>query len=213
MPRIRITPPAVFWPVWKVLFVGSALSGSITLTAWGLKSLALGHQLPMTVFDFLLGCGFLLLLLLNRWTWRLRKKHLLWYDWLLALTGTMYFNGLFLGGAIVSWTSLLNYPWNWVVKGILVAFVILVWAMPLLSYPTAKKLSQIPWALSGSLLPFTGVAGAAGAVIGIYGYRHGQSKLVLGVAGSLFFLLAFLAAASSAQDFWDSRPWAKDGAE
>lgn len=211
MSRVYKKPADVSWPLWKFVLVG--LGGSILwiFIIWVVRvPVAIYHANPrLTISDILLGSVWLLFAFWRRWAWQRGRKYRHWHNWMEGLFASIYITLLPLCGGIAYWNHALNYPWNYVVNGVLVTLFILVWAMPILSYPTAKKLSQIPWSLSGLLIPFAGVAGSGGALFGMYAYRNGQMRLALLVMGSMLFLLAFMIASGGAQYIWERRPWAK----
>lgn len=220
MPRMKsLAFGIVSSPDWKALAVrliaGLYMSGFVAISRWwGRMMFNNSHSFhPFVPSDFLPGIGFLLIAFWSWWTSHPRRKNKRWHEWLILLVFLMYITGLFLWGAISLFNHSLNYPWNQVVNGVVVALFTLVWIMPLLSYPTAKKLSQIPWLLSGPMMGLVGIAGTLGASFGMYGYRHGETKLVFGVMGFLCLFVAFLMAMSGARSIWDSRPWAREGEE
>lgn len=217
--RKSSAPGIVFLPGWKALMIGLSvglgLNGIVVFFVWLGRMLTNNPPgfLPPTVWDIIPGSGFLLIPFWMRWAWQPRRKHARWHQWLATLITTMYINGLLLWAAIGSWNHALNYPWSQVVNGVLSALFILVWTMPIFCYPVAKKLSQIPWILSGPMMGLAGIAGILGASFGMHTHRHGETRLAFVVMGFLISFIVLMISVGGARSLWDSRPWAKEGDE
>jgi len=126
---------------------------------------------------------------------------------------------LVLGTGIRAWNDVIPLPWLWLI--VLPGFYILAWALPVIHPKLSAFLlreqlapeTNIGRGCMGWAIIIAPVAGGLGAVLGMYGSRYGQGKLVSLVGACLFTIVPLAIAQAVSHQFWPKRPWARSEKE
>lgn len=208
-------PPVSSFPVWKTMLYGTVMSLLFTFLIWLFNSLAPMAQgdlvdWSLSMSDIFLGSALLPVAFYSRWAWQPRRKNANWHRFTVNLVSCFYISGLLLLAAIMYWDIILVTPWNLLVNGIFVGAFFLVWVLPAISYPLAKRIEKGHHAFDLIILKWGGpgvviTAGILGGSIGL----HGRDMRLLIVA-ILVPLLAVGLAQYFASYLWRYRPWTEE---
>lgn len=208
-------PRGASWPVWKVILAVLFTSVIFVFLIWLFNSMlrdfkGMGYFHPLTMGEVLLGSGWLPLALWVRWAWSPRRKHAHWHRWLQTSGVFLYLTVLMLLLPVTYWHALLKNPWNWVVNGILVTLFVLAWILPVISYPMAKKLTDMQWKLNFLIYGLVGSGSILGASYGMYAKRNGEEGKAILVVALVSSFLPLFSAQMGSEYLWSRRPWAKE---
>lgn len=220
MPRTLPKPPIASWNIMRAAFLGTGLSILFTFLSWLFSSIAdwardNSFNLTLSIREILAGSAFLPLSMYGYWAWRPKRKYGHWHRWIHSWLGSWYVSFLPLVGGMTYWNVLLDEPRNFLVNTVAIALFGLMWALPALSYPLAKRLLDMQYGLDLKLLKFGAPAalmimvGILGASFGLYGSLDGR---ILALA-FLFPVVSLGLAQYFAASLWPYRPWAKEEEE
>ncbi len=202
----------VSMPIWKVWLLGVLNSILWTFLIWLfnlIPSLYLtGIPRSLSIGDILLGSVWLVMVFSARW----KDKHPRWYNWMSSVFIGLYITLLLLAGGITYWNALLDAPWNVIVNTVATILFVLMWILPALSFPLARRIATAQRRLDLILLRLGGPAAvmiAAGILGANFGMRGSLDGKMLFLA-FMFPVLSIGLAQHFATALWGSRPWAKE---